>query len=71
MFRKKLFGNNISQNCEYCKLVQSGDGNDLNCKKYGSLRQDEICKSFVYDPLKRTPQKAPNFAIFSKDDFAI
>ncbi len=54
--KKKLFGNQIADNCEYC-THNVGSADKTHCSLQLTLENDS-CKKFVYNPLMRMP-KAP------------
>ena len=66
---KKLFGNNITPNCEYCELAQFSGGNFI-CTKNKVLVNNK-CRKFKYDPLKRVPNSTPSLDKYSLEDFVL
>ena len=70
--KKKIIGN-IEPKCEYCKNGKlAPDNKNILCTKMGVISKDFNCKKFIYDPLKRVPEKAtPKLMQFSKEDFEI
>lgn len=69
MFRKKLFGNNIPPDCEYCRFCSKNDGGSLVCRRGGAA--GTVCRNYLYDPLRREPKVAPEMRKFSADDFKL
>ena len=56
MAKKKLFGNEITPQCQYCHFgSRAKDGNKVLCEKRGLVPGDGSCPKFVYSPLKRIP----------------
>ena len=51
---KKLLRKNIEPRCTYCALA---DGERIACRKRGVVNGTDHCRSFRYDPLRRTPPK--------------
>lgn len=68
MAKKKLFGNNIKPSCKYCELGKQGDGDTIECSKFGAVKAYDSCKKFVYNPLKRVPKKELSLAKSAVND---
>ena len=68
--RKKLFENNITPRCDYCKKKKKNNSGNPTCP-YGLQTIGEPCKRYVYDPLKREPQSMPTLPKFTADDFKL
>lgn len=66
---KKLFGNNIKPCCDYCEFSAVSDGK-IGCSKNKTF-ENEKCRSFKYDPLKRVPKTTPVLGQYSPEDFAL
>ena len=50
--------------CGYCRFASEVTGTeDMLCRKRGVVSKQFICKKFVYDPLKRSPRRAPALII--------
>ena len=44
--------------CRYCEHGRiSSDGKSVLCPKKGILLPDDVCRRYIYDPLKRKPMK--------------
>ena len=69
--RKKLFGNNIEPNCEYCIHSSTEEENTFFCKKWKHAQRPKKCKHFSYDPLKRVPRQLPPLPQVDPEDFTI
>ena len=71
--RQKLFsGKNYEKRCEYClkgRLPQ--DRSAVLCKRFGVVALDFSCRSFEYDPLKRTPRRIRVNASFDESEFKL
>lgn len=74
-FRKKkkqtLFGGNIQPSCIYCQHNSAKEG-EVVC----ALRQtpqNDSCKKYQYDPLRREPKVAPSLRTsqFRPEDFQL
>lgn len=50
LFRKK-----IDPRCAYCQRGGSLENGEVICAKKGIVSEDDHCRHFVYDPLKRQP----------------
>lgn len=68
MAKKKLFGNNIKPSCKYCEFGKSGEGNSIDCSKFGEMKSYDSCKKFTYNPLKRIPKKELSLAFSAVND---
>ena len=65
-----LFDKKITPACRYC-FFASGEKGDLRCDKKGSVRADDKCMRFKYDPTMREPELAPLPREYSAEDFKI
>jgi len=45
----------ITPACIYCKYGEALPNDMVMCNRHGVLNANDSCKSFKYDPLKRTP----------------
>ncbi len=70
MPKKKLFGNHIDANCEYCTHNQTPEASPT-CALRQALKDDGTCTGFVYDPLLRTPRTLPPLQTFREEDFKL
>lgn len=68
MAKKKLFGNNIKPSCKYCEFGKQGEGEVINCEKFGEVKAYDSCKKFTYNPLKRIPKKELSLARSAVND---
>ncbi len=66
---KKLFGNNIKPDCEYCDYAKF-ENESYFCTKNKTII-NEKCKKFQYNPLKRVPKASPALQQYSPDDFRL
>ncbi len=72
MIQKKLFGNDIEKNCDYCLNLFIDSNFSKKCiKNKKGLNLENKCKYFSYDPLQRKPKIAPELLEYSADDFKI
>ena len=66
------FNKNLQKSCSYCvygKILEfSGE---TVCKKRGVTDSRDYCRSYKYDPLKRTPQKPKISDNYSEEDFKL
>ncbi len=69
---RKLFGSRVEPACEYCKFGKlSADRKMVFCEKKGVVSTYYSCRRYVYDPLKREPQRINALGEFSKEDFEL
>lgn len=66
---KKLFGNNINPDCEYCDYYNK-DGEQNICEAKKEIKNGK-CRKFLYNPTLRTPKSEAKIQQFSKEDFEI
>ena len=67
---KKFFRSDIEVRCEYC--AHSSDFDGACVCQLGKYRTPEgVCRSFSYDPLKRTPQNLPPLREYNPEDFKL
>ena len=67
--KKKMFGNDIIPNCNYCKnFIVTPE--ESYCEYSKTIKKDK-CRKFEYNPLLRVPQTAPAMMTFSKEDYEI
>lgn len=72
-----LFRQNIEPSCSYCRLGRSIGNGEIACVRRGITSCSSSCRRFIYDPLKRVPER-PQFSDKKKapeqlteEDFAI
>lgn len=68
LFRKK-----IQKSCAYCRFAIRMDEEQYLCSKKGMRTEEDSCRKFKYDPLKRIPKKAKpvDFSQFDSDAFSL
>lgn len=68
-----LFAKEIEPRCAYCTRSVPLDGSTALCSKRGVVLLSDHCRSFRYDPLKRTPPKpaSPDFSRLKEEDFSL
>ena len=72
LFQNRLFRRNIEPRCAYCARSGPLDERSVVCRKRGVVPADGACRSFRYDPLRRTPPKpAVLRGRFTDADFAL
>lgn len=52
-----LFDKKIDPRCAYCKRGAPLEDGAILCGKHGVVAPNHACRSFKYDPFKRTPPK--------------
>lgn len=72
-FRKNpLFRQDIEPRCIYCARASVLEGETLLCRKKGVVNAGASCRSFRYDPTRRTPPRpAAIRGAFTDDDFSL
>lgn len=66
---KKLFGNNIEPNCEYCDRYNKDEG-AYYCEAKKEIKNGK-CRKFAYNPTLREPKSEALLSQFSKEDFEL
>lgn len=68
-----LFNKTIEPRCAYCQRGTSLEEGVILCIKRGVVEPTHACRSFRYDPLKRTPAEMvpPNFSKLNDEDFSL
>jgi hypothetical protein len=72
-----LFRQKIAPSCSYCRLGRSIGNGEVACVKRGITSCAGSCKRFLYDPLKREPEKLMDLnrqkkpMEFNEEDFLI
>lgn len=68
-----LFTKKIEPRCAYCARSTPLDETSALCAKKGVVLLSGHCRTFQYDPLKRTPPRpiAPDFSRLKKEDFTL
>lgn len=68
-----LFRKDIEPRCSYCKYGTPIGSESVACVKKGVLSEGDHCRSFSYDPFKRTPPvpAAPDFSRLKEEDFSL
>ncbi len=69
MLRKNLFGNSVTPLCEYCRYAAKNPEGKIFCLNGNPV--DNVCKKYIYDPLKREPKSTPNLPKYRAEDFKI
>lgn len=70
---KKITRKDICPACDYCAHGRPApDAKAVLCVKHGIMDPGSSCRSFHYDPLKRTPKpKAKIYKDFTPEDFEL
>ncbi len=58
--------------CAHCAFGNTVDGDDeVLCPRNGVMRPDDRCGKYIYDPLKRKPQRQVIDKDYAPEDFAL
>lgn len=69
---KRLFGKNVSPCCSLCeKSIPSHNPDILICSIADKVTPFDSCKHFVYEPLKKTPNKHFSLPKYTINDFSL
>jgi hypothetical protein len=52
-----VFSRNVPPSCSYCRRGSSIGNGEIACLKRGITSAGGSCKSFIYDPIKREPER--------------
>ena len=68
-----LFDKKIDPRCAYCKRGTMLEEEAVLCGKRGVVAPNYACRSFKYDPFKRTPPKPIHFdgSKLKDEDFSL
>lgn len=68
-----LFEKKIDPRCGYCQRCVPLDDATVMCIKKGVVPANGSCRSFRYDPLKRTPPRPASldFSKLKDEDFSL
>ncbi len=68
-----LFQKKIEPRCDYCAKGTWLEEGVIACLKRGIVTPGSSCRSFRYDPLKRTPLRPvlPDFSGLGREDFTL
>lgn len=68
LFRKKM-----DRHCVYCKFAGRANDNQMICEKKGIVSENDQCRRFQYDPLKRIPARPmpKRSKEFTDEDFSL
>ena len=64
-----LFGTDIEPSCAYCQNNTVAQG-EIRCR-IGQIPENDCCKRYRYDPLRRTPKSQPKLGSYSAKDFEL
>ena len=69
---KSLFNKKLQPSCEYCIFGERLEyANEIVCKKRGVTDKRDYCRSYKYDPLKRSPQQPKISENYNPEDFKL
>lgn len=69
---ENLFNKNLNKSCRWCMYGKNSEyTNEIFCKKRGVTTQDEYCRKYKYDPLKRIPDTQELTDEYSESDFSL
>ncbi|MBQ6847525.1 MAG: hypothetical protein IJO62_01240 [Clostridia bacterium] len=69
---KKMFDKTLQKKCKYCLFgTPIGYDGEIICKKRGIVHNDDLCRKYKYDPLKRIPRTPKISVNYSPEDFII
>ena len=72
MSDSRFFNRSIRPACSYCAHARPiSGGTEIFCMKKGLREPDDNCRSYSYDPLKRTPQVRDIGRDYRPEDFKI
>ena len=69
---KKLFDKTLPKKCAYCLHSNPlGNAGEMVCRKKGIIDENDYCKGYKYDPLKREPLRQLVSTDFTPDDIKL
>ena len=63
-----LFSRNILPSCSYCRFGSVIGGGEVACIKRGIMSAAGCCRQYIYDPLKRVPDRQMQFNVHALAD---
>lgn len=67
-----LFDKTIMPYCTYCEhFTQTAENKVAICSKYGTLEELEVCRYYIYAPLKRIPSSFAPLPKYTQADFSL
>ena len=52
-----LFSRHVPPSCSYCRFGTNIGGGEVACVKRGITSAGGFCRKYIYDPLKREPER--------------
>ena len=56
-----LFNQKIFPSCAHCRFGSVIGGGEVACTKRGIMSEGGCCRQYIYDPLKRVPDRRMHF----------
>ncbi len=70
--KRKLYGNHITACCSLCEHGRlAADGNTVLCPHKGVVPLFHHCRKFVYDPLRRVPERPEPITPHRPEEFEL
>lgn len=68
-----VFRKDIEPRCSYCRYASPAEEGIMICRKKGLKPENDHCRSFRYDPLRRVPPKPAqvDFTQFDDRDYTL
>ncbi len=67
-----FFNKNVLPSCAWCVFGKPSEHtNEVFCTKRGFTYKNEHCRSYKYDPLKRTPVRSHPADGYNPEDFKL
>ena len=69
---KGVYNKKVEACCGHCANAQISSALKLVfCRLKGPVSEGDVCRKFIYDPLKRTPKTAAPLLEFTEEDFSL
>ncbi len=68
-----VFRKHMEPHCAYCRHGYPTDPGQVVCRKKGIMPETGQCRSFRYDPLRRTPPRplSVDFTKYDSKDYSL
>ncbi len=69
---KNIYNKDVPKCCGHCANAQISMSLKLVfCKFRGPVSEDDVCRKYIYDPVKRVPKSSAKLPQYSKEDFML
>lgn len=67
-----MFNKDLPRSCKYCVFGKASlISGEILCKKHGVTLNNDYCRRYKYDPLKRIPERVKLADGYKPEDFSL